>query len=156
MVSKRIKYARAHLSRRRHIAILATPLWRRVQRADFNCLVSRWELAPRVGKKWQAVLAPPLGWFWGDFWLFGREIWGWVGCYFRRIWGAIVAGLADLNGWIIFEGVSYVPSILLLPTVWTDWRLWREMKVVRQRGQWYWFMGVIILMTILEVWYEYG
>ncbi|XP_033223023.1 uncharacterized protein LOC117176815 isoform X2 [Belonocnema kinseyi] len=36
MVSKRVKYARSHLSRRKHITLLARPHWRRLQKRNVN------------------------------------------------------------------------------------------------------------------------
>ncbi|KAL7300240.1 uncharacterized protein LOC106656016 [Trichogramma pretiosum] len=64
MVSKRIKYARAHLTRRRHIVILATPLWRRTPHAiDFNSLprpfqVPRAALRARATKRIKMMAQP--------------------------------------------------------------------------------------------------
>ncbi|XP_012257755.2 uncharacterized protein LOC105687023 [Athalia rosae] len=37
MVSKRVKYALAHLSRRKHIALLARPNWRRIDKTNIHC-----------------------------------------------------------------------------------------------------------------------
>jgi len=39
MLSQRVKYAQAHLSRKEHIALLARPNWRRLRRTDPNVLV---------------------------------------------------------------------------------------------------------------------
>ncbi|XP_014209369.1 uncharacterized protein LOC106640020 [Copidosoma floridanum] len=63
MVSKRIKYARAHLSRRRHTAILSRPLLRRIQKTDFNSLsrpfsVSRAALKARATKRTKMMAQP--------------------------------------------------------------------------------------------------
>ncbi|XP_058805415.1 testicular haploid expressed gene protein-like [Phymastichus coffea] len=62
MASKRIKYARAHLSRRRHIALLARPHWRRTA-PDFNSIprpftVSRAALRARTSKRIKMMARP--------------------------------------------------------------------------------------------------
>ncbi|XP_008203762.1 uncharacterized protein LOC100679689 isoform X3 [Nasonia vitripennis] len=64
MVSKRIKYARAHLTPRRHIAILARPIWRRSYLSpDSNCLprpfsVCRAALRARPSKRIKMMAQP--------------------------------------------------------------------------------------------------
>lgn len=39
MLSRRVRYAMAHLSRKEHTALLARPNWRRLRRFDMNLLV---------------------------------------------------------------------------------------------------------------------
>ncbi|OXU25310.1 hypothetical protein TSAR_009314 [Trichomalopsis sarcophagae] len=64
MVSKRIKYARAHLTPRRHISILARPIWRRSYLSpDSNCLprpfsVCRAALRARPSKRIKMMAQP--------------------------------------------------------------------------------------------------
>ncbi|XP_012278080.1 uncharacterized protein LOC105698418 [Orussus abietinus] len=63
MVSKRIKYALAHLSRKQHIEILARPVWRRLEKRNVHCLssaftVNRAALKCRTSKRLKIMAQP--------------------------------------------------------------------------------------------------
>ncbi|XP_035739136.1 testicular haploid expressed gene protein-like [Vespa mandarinia] len=63
MVSQRIKYAMAHLSRKQHTRLLARPNWRRLRRTDMNIVVdpnaiSRAALKSKASKRIKIMARP--------------------------------------------------------------------------------------------------
>lgn len=63
MVSQRIKYAMAHLSRKQHTRLLARPNWRRLRRTDPNIVtdpnaISRAALRSKASKRIKIMARP--------------------------------------------------------------------------------------------------